>query len=245
MGWFTTSKLICCDIPSRYYTNYFLVLWSFLALRFFNLFGHLDLAHWTSSLTEGSMFNCFRLSIYVLLNDLVFPSSLFFSNFEIKIRKNILSLTRRNQTKIIKILKIFSHGFQRFLNFSWLVEFSILFSIVNLVRVLIIIICFGKMTTLRQFTCDDMFRFNPINLDPLTETYGVGFYLQYLARWPEYFLVAEAPSGDLMGYIMGKAEGTFCSFLISTSRFRDLQPIFALFENGRPCQSLYGALLTH
>ena len=77
------------------------------------------------------------------------------------------------------------------------------------------------MTTLRQFTCDDMFRFNPINLDPLTETYGVGFYLQYLARWPEYFLVAEAPSGDLMGYIMGKAEGTFCSFLISTFRFRD------------------------
>ena len=86
------------------------------------------------------------------------------------------------------------------------------------------------MTTLRQFTCDDMFRFNPINLDPLTETYGVGFYLQYLARWPEYFLVAEAPSGDLMGYIMGKAEGTFCSFLISTSRFRDWQPIGLLFK---------------
>merc|ERR1711934_576748 len=66
---------------------------------------------------------------------------------------------------------------------------------------------FRKMTTLRQFTCDDLFRFNPINLDPLTETYGVGFYLQYLARWPEYFLVAESPGGDLMGYIMGKAEG--------------------------------------
>ena len=66
------------------------------------------------------------------------------------------------------------------------------------------------MTTLRQFTCDDLFRFNPINLDPLTETYGVGFYLQYLARWPEYFLVAESPGGDLMGYIMGKAEGKQC-----------------------------------
>ena len=65
----------------------------------------------------------------------------------------------------------------------------------------------STMTTLRQFTCDDLFRFNPINLDPLTETYGVGFYLQYLARWPEYFLVAESPGGDLMGYIMGKAEG--------------------------------------
>eukprot|EP00095_Tigriopus_kingsejongensis_P001983 maker-scaffold1702_size30647-snap-gene-0.12 protein:Tk01983 transcript:maker-scaffold1702_size30647-snap-gene-0.12-mRNA-1 annotation:"unknown" len=64
------------------------------------------------------------------------------------------------------------------------------------------------MTSLRQFTCDDLFGFNNINLDPLTETYGVGFYLQYLARWPEYFWVAESPSGQLMGYIMGKAEGT-------------------------------------
>ena len=63
------------------------------------------------------------------------------------------------------------------------------------------------MTTLRQFTCDDLFRFNGINLDPLTEMYGLSFYLQYLARWPEYFMVAESPSGTLMGYIMGKAEG--------------------------------------
>jgi len=64
------------------------------------------------------------------------------------------------------------------------------------------------MTTLRQFTCDDLFRFNGINLDPLTEMYGLSFYLQYLARWPEYFMVAESPSGTLMGYIMGKSEGT-------------------------------------
>ena len=65
-----------------------------------------------------------------------------------------------------------------------------------------------RMTTLRQFTCDDLFRFNGINLDPLTEMYGLSFYLQYLARWPEYFMVAESPSGMLMGYIMGKSEGT-------------------------------------
>ena len=63
------------------------------------------------------------------------------------------------------------------------------------------------MTTLRQFTCDDLFRFNGINLDPLTEMYGLSFYLQYLARWPEYFMVSESPSGALMGYIMGKSEG--------------------------------------
>nr|CAG4645848.1 EOG090X0ENV [Lynceus sp. MCZ IZ 141354] len=64
-----------------------------------------------------------------------------------------------------------------------------------------------KMTTLRFFTCDDLFKFNNVNLDPLTETYGLSFYLQYLAHWPEYFQVAEAPNGDIMGYIMGKAEG--------------------------------------
>ncbi|XP_074659328.1 N-alpha-acetyltransferase 20-like [Tubulanus polymorphus] len=63
------------------------------------------------------------------------------------------------------------------------------------------------MTTIRPFTCDDMFRFNCVNLDPLTETYGLPFYLQYLAHWPEYFKVAESPSGRIMGYIMGKSEG--------------------------------------
>ena len=59
--------------------------------------------------------------------------------------------------------------------------------------------------------------------------YGLSFYLQYLARWPEYFQVAESPTGEIMGYsaccswitanikggfqffvyvlVMGKAEG--------------------------------------
>uniref|UniRef100_A0A2K5DQK5 N-acetyltransferase domain-containing protein n=1 Tax=Aotus nancymaae TaxID=37293 RepID=A0A2K5DQK5_AOTNA len=35
-----------------------------------------------------------------------------------------------------------------------------------------------------------------------SQTYGIPFYLQYL-----YFIVAKAPGGELMGYIMGKAEG--------------------------------------
>lgn len=38
------------------------------------------------------------------------------------------------------------------------------------------------------------------NLDPLTETYGLSFYMQYLAHWPEFFQVAESPSGEIMGY---------------------------------------------
>lgn len=63
------------------------------------------------------------------------------------------------------------------------------------------------MTTLRRFTCDDLFSFNAVNLDYFTETYGLPFYLQYLARWPEYCLVAEGPDQQCMGYILGKAEG--------------------------------------
>ncbi|XP_038073408.1 N-alpha-acetyltransferase 20-like [Patiria miniata] len=64
------------------------------------------------------------------------------------------------------------------------------------------------MTTVRPFTCEDLFKFNNVNLDPLTETYGVAFYLQYLAHWPEYFQVCESASGKIMGYIMGKSEGS-------------------------------------
>eukprot|EP00803_Ostreobium_quekettii_P002232 evm.model.scf_1004.2 EVM.evm.TU.scf_1004.2 scf_1004:22480-23007(-) len=64
------------------------------------------------------------------------------------------------------------------------------------------------MTTLRRFRCDDLFRFNNVNLDKLTETYNLPFYLQYLARWPGMCLVAEAPTGGrIQGYIIGKAEG--------------------------------------
>ncbi|XP_039298127.1 N-alpha-acetyltransferase 20-like [Nilaparvata lugens] len=63
------------------------------------------------------------------------------------------------------------------------------------------------MTTLRPFTCNDLLKYNAVNLDPLTETYGLSFYMQYLAHWPEYFLVAESASGEIMGYIMGKSEG--------------------------------------
>ena len=37
--------------------------------------------------------------------------------------------------------------------------------------------------------------------------YNLPFYLQYLAKWPEYALVAEGPGRQCMGYILGKAEG--------------------------------------
>ena len=38
------------------------------------------------------------------------------------------------------------------------------------------------MTTLRPFCCEDLFKYNNVNLDPLTETYNLAFYLMYLSR---------------------------------------------------------------
>lgn len=64
-----------------------------------------------------------------------------------------------------------------------------------------------NMTTIRQFQLNDLLKFNNVNLDPLTETYNMNFYLFYMAQWPESFLVAKAPSGAIMGYLLGKTEG--------------------------------------
>ena len=63
------------------------------------------------------------------------------------------------------------------------------------------------MSTLRPFRADDLFKFNNINLDPLTETYHVPFYLGYLAQWPSICATYEDHTGRLAGYILGKAEG--------------------------------------
>uniref|UniRef100_A0A7S4B6I5 N-acetyltransferase domain-containing protein n=1 Tax=Chrysotila carterae TaxID=13221 RepID=A0A7S4B6I5_CHRCT len=63
------------------------------------------------------------------------------------------------------------------------------------------------MTTQRRFSPFDLLKFNNVNLDPLTETYQMSFYLQYLAKWPQYCVHVHGPHGRSMGYILGKAEG--------------------------------------
>ena len=66
----------------------------------------------------------------------------------------------------------------------------------------------GKpMTSFRPFTSFDLLKYNLINTDALTETYGLSFYLSYLAHWPEYFVCAETLNRELSGYVMGKSEG--------------------------------------
>lgn len=63
------------------------------------------------------------------------------------------------------------------------------------------------MVSIRRFTCRDLFKFDAVNLDFFTETYNVLFYLQYLARWPEYCMMAESVGNERTGYILGKVEG--------------------------------------
>ena len=61
---------------------------------------------------------------------------------------------------------------------------------------------------MRRFQPEDMFRFNNVNLDRLTETYHVGFYMNCLSQFPDVFYLTETPSGKLMSYVMGKVEET-------------------------------------
>lgn len=64
------------------------------------------------------------------------------------------------------------------------------------------------MTTVRPFAASDLFAFNNVNMDHWTETYSNGFYLNYLAQWPDMTLTAcAAHTGTMMGYVLGKTEG--------------------------------------
>ncbi|ROT40097.1 acetyltransferase [Sodiomyces alkalinus F11] len=64
------------------------------------------------------------------------------------------------------------------------------------------------MATFRRFRPDDVDKISKCNLDPLTETYELVFYLQYHARWPSLFQVCEDTNGNIIGYIMGKLESS-------------------------------------
>lgn len=56
------------------------------------------------------------------------------------------------------------------------------------------------MANFRRFRPEDLNKLSKCNLDPLTETYELAFYLQYYARWPSLFQVAEDQNGNIIGY---------------------------------------------
>lgn len=58
------------------------------------------------------------------------------------------------------------------------------------------------MSTIRPMRPDDLLRISSTNLDHLTETYNIGFYLEYLTKWPELCQVLEGINGEIQGYSM-------------------------------------------
>lgn len=63
------------------------------------------------------------------------------------------------------------------------------------------------LLTYRSMATLDLFNCNNVNLDPFTENFNTIFYLNYLVDWPELCIVAEAPDGVIVGYVIGKVEG--------------------------------------
>jgi ribosomal protein S18 acetylase RimI-like enzyme len=47
---------------------------------------------------------------------------------------------------------------------------------------------------------NDLLLISSTNLDHLTETYNIGFYMEYLTKWPELCQVIEGMDGKIEGY---------------------------------------------
>ena len=63
------------------------------------------------------------------------------------------------------------------------------------------------MTTIRKIACDDFFRFNCVDLSDIPRSLVFGTLKEYLGpleMFGDLNLVAEAPNGHLIGYILGK-----------------------------------------
>lgn len=59
---------------------------------------------------------------------------------------------------------------------------------------------YGRMATIRPMRPTDLLRVSECNLDHLTETYNIGFYLEYLTKWPELCQIIEGMDGEIEGY---------------------------------------------
>ena len=65
----------------------------------------------------------------------------------------------------------------------------------------------AKMPIIRRVQPSDLFAMSSCNLDPFTENYDMGFYLNYLMKWPSMFQCIEE-AGQIVGYIIGKVESS-------------------------------------
>ena len=90
-----------------------------------------------------------------------------------------------------------------------------------------IYLVFIEMSCYDRMSFRDLFQFNSVNCNNFTETYSPKFYAQYFIQWPEYQIIVRHPFVEprsiensesnqgcnhsntiVMGYILGKQEGT-------------------------------------
>lgn len=70
------------------------------------------------------------------------------------------------------------------------------------------------MATIKPMCASDLLRITRTNLDHLTETYSLSFYLEYLTKWPELCQIIEGTDGEIEGY--SKQPPLHCSSCSST-----------------------------
>lgn len=58
------------------------------------------------------------------------------------------------------------------------------------------------MTSIERMSPLDLLNLNQTNLDPLTENYDLGFYLNYLNKWPALFSKVQDRDSGIVGYSM-------------------------------------------
>lgn len=71
--------------------------------------------------------------------------------------------------------------------------------------VLVIYQLFGwvvNMSSIDRMSPLDLLDLNHTNLDPLTENYDLGFYLNYLNKWPSLFSTVRDRDTGIVGYSM-------------------------------------------
>ncbi|XP_062129270.1 N-alpha-acetyltransferase 20 [Drosophila sulfurigaster albostrigata] len=71
------------------------------------------------------------------------------------------------------------------------------------------------MTAIREFALQDLFKFNRIVFDQLTEVYSLEFFLNKFLEYPFLSEVATAPNGQIMGFLIG------CRIIDSDNRVGD------------------------
>ena len=58
------------------------------------------------------------------------------------------------------------------------------------------------MSSIERMSPLDLLNLNLTNLDPLTENYDIGFYLNYLNKWPSLFSAVKDHEAGIVGYSM-------------------------------------------